>query len=150
MRHQIPGLHAGHQEFDNHLDGLFLVRVERGWYRWHPKKPFVELRFVVVEPRALQDRPFFGRLYCTERAMWKRYWFLRDFGYDADLLHRDQIDERSLVDLRGVVRTSHKILNGHSYQNLDAFAPAGDWEALSCGSIEDLKEQGEQGGSDGL
>jgi hypothetical protein len=150
MRHQVPGLHAGHQEFDNHLDGLFLVRVVRGWYRWHPKKPFVELQFVVVEPQAFQDRRLSGRLYCTERAMWKLYWFLRDFGYDADLLHREQIDERALMDLRGVVRTSHKVFNGQAYQNLDAFAPAGDWEALSCGSIEDLEEQGEQGDSNGL
>jgi hypothetical protein len=36
------------------------------------------------------------------------------------------------VNLRGVVRTSFTSLNGHSYQNLDAFAPAAEWEALSC------------------
>jgi hypothetical protein len=48
------------------------------------------------------------------------------------VLNRDQVDEKALLDLRGVVRTSHKILNGRSYQNLDSFAPAGEWEVLCC------------------
>ncbi len=38
-------------------------------------------------------------------------------------------------------------LNGHSYQNLDAFAPEGDWEALECTS---LTQSDGQGSSDGL
>ena len=131
MRRQIPGLHSRNQEPENNLDGLFLVRVERASYRWHPQKPFVELRFVILEPRPFQDRSFFSRLYCTERALWRLHWFLRDFGYDADLLNRDQVDDKALLGLRGVVRTSHKVLNGRSYQNLDSFAPAGEWEVHS-------------------
>ena len=47
-----------------------------------------------------------GRLYCTERALWKLNWFLRDFGYDPELFSRDQVDEKALLNLRGVVRTS--------------------------------------------
>jgi len=47
------------------------------------------------------------------------------------------VDEKALLNLRGVVRTSHKIVNGRSYQNLDSFAPAGEWEVLSCASIDD-------------
>jgi hypothetical protein len=39
------------------------------------------------------------------------------------------------VNLRGVIRTSFNSLNGHSYQNLDAFAPAEEWEALSYTSL---------------
>ena len=57
-----------------------------------------------------------------------------DFGYDTELLTRDQVDEKALLNLRGVIRTSFTSLNGHSYQNLDAFAPAAEWEALSCTS----------------
>jgi hypothetical protein len=38
-------------------------------------------------------------------------------------------------------------LNGHSYQNLDAFAPEADWEALECTSL--ARSDG-QGDSDGL
>src|SRR6266852_2687908 len=99
---------------------------------------------------ALPRPVLFSRLYCTERALWKLHWFLRDFGYDADLLNRDQVDEKALLSLRGVVRTSHKTFNGRSYQNLDSFAPAGEWEVLSCASIDDVDAKNGQGGSDGL
>ena len=134
MRHQIPGLHSRHRDSDTSFDGVFLVRVERAWYRRHQQK----------------DWSFFSRLYCTERALWRLHWFLRDFGYDADLLNRDQVDEKALLSLRGVVRTSHKILNGRSYENLDSFAPAGEWEVHSCAAIDDTEAQDRRGGSDGL
>jgi hypothetical protein len=32
-------------------------------------------------------------------------------------------------------------LNGRSYQNLDSFAPARDWEVLSCASIDEVDGQ---------
>jgi hypothetical protein len=150
MRRQIPGLHSQNQDSETSLDGVFLVRVERALYRRHPQKPFMELRFVILEPQSSQGRSFFGRLYCTEKALWKLHWFLRDFGYDADLLHRDQVDEKALLNLRGVVRTSHKIVNGRSYQNLDSLAPAGEWDVLSCASIDDVDVQSGRGDSDGL
>src|SRR6266403_5035577 len=146
MRHQIPGLDSRHQDSEAGLEGLFLVRVDKGWFRRHPQKPFVELRFVILEPAPFQGRSFFGRLYCIEKALWKLHWFLRNFGYDADLLNRDQVDEKALANLRGVVRTSHKILNGRAYQNLDSFAPAGAWEVLSCASIDDTDAQDRRGG----
>lgn len=150
MKRQVLGLHSMHQDAEGQLEGFFLVRVERGWYRWHRHKPYVEIAFRVVEPQTFHNRPFLSRIYCTERGMWKLYWFLRDFGYDADLLHRDLIDERALIDLRGVVRTSQKIWNGNTYQELGAFAPAGDWEIFSGRSCEDLKEKRDGGGSNGL
>jgi len=147
MRRQIPGLNLNQRGVENKLDGLFLVRVDRASYRWHPQKPFVEIRFVVLEPKAFENRLFSGRLYCTERALWKLNEFLRDFGYDTQLLKDDQIDEKALRNLRGVVRTSYTTLNGRSYQNLDAFAPEADWEALDCTSM--ARGDG-LGGNDGL
>ena len=72
-----------------------------------------------------------GRLYCTQRALWKLRWFLRDFGYDPDLLGRDEVDEKALVGLRGIVRISRTTLNGRSFLNLGGFAPASEWEELS-------------------
>jgi hypothetical protein len=130
MRRHIPGLHATQQDHVSELQGLFLVRIERASYRWHPQKPFLALQFAILEPTAVNVRFFSGRIYCTERALWKLNWFLRDFGYDLDLLDRDQIDEKALLNLRGVVRTTFTKLNGHSYQNLDAFATAEEWAAL--------------------
>jgi hypothetical protein len=141
MRRQIPGLYSRNQDAEAGVTGVFLVRVDRAWYRRYPQKPLLELRFVVLEPRSSTDRSFISRLYCTERALWKLHWFLRDFGYDADLLNRDQVDEKALLNLRGVVRTSHKIVSGRSYQNLDSFAPDGEWGVLSCASIDDAEAQ---------
>ena len=132
MKRHIPGLHSRQQGHENLLEGLFLVRVDAASYRWHPQKPFLSVRFLVLEPEPLAARPLSGRLYCTERALWKLNWFLRDFGYDPDLLSQDQVDEKALLNLRGVVRTSLVTLNGRSFQNLEAFAPAAEWEELSC------------------
>jgi len=137
----MPGLHSTQSDPEGHLDGLFLVRVEKASYRWHPQKPFLALRFIVLEPKPFESCSFSGRLYCTARALWKLNWFLTDFGYDTELLSRDQVDEKALRNLQGVVRTSHTTLNGRSYQNLDAFAPTGEWEAISCTSPDARKGQ---------
>jgi hypothetical protein len=141
MRRLIPGLHSQHHASSTNLDGIFLVRVERASYRWHPQKPFLALLFSILEPASHEALSFSGRLYCTERALWKLTWFLGDFGYDTELFNRDQIDEKALRNLRGVVRTSFTNLNGHSYQNLDSFAPPAEWEALSYVS-NNQKERG--------
>ena len=147
MKRHVPGLHLNQHGTESRLEGLFLVRVQRARYRWHPQKPFVEIQFVVLEPKHFEGRSVSGRLYCTERALWKLNWFLRDFGYDVQLLKDDQVDEKALLNLRGIIRTSHTTFNGHSYQNLDAFAPEGDWEALDCSS---LTHGDGRAGSDGL
>jgi hypothetical protein len=72
-------------------------------------------RCSILEPASIAALSFLGRLYCTERALWKLSWFLLDFAYDPELLTRDQIDEKALVGLRGVLRASFNSLNGHSY-----------------------------------
>jgi hypothetical protein len=141
MKRHIRGLHSRQQDHESALEGLFLVRVDAASYRWHPQKPFISVRFVVLEPEPFAARPLCGRLYCTERALWKLNWFLRDFGYDPDLLNRDQVDERAVFGLRGIVRTSHVSLNGRSFQNLEAFAPAADWQEISCESAGGMREQ---------
>ena len=132
MKRHIPGLHARQQNSESLLEGLFLVRVDSASYRWHAHRPFLSVRFVALEPEPFAGQILSGRLYCTERALWKLNWFLRDFGYDSELLSRDQVDEKALFNLRGVVRTTHITLNGRSFQNLEAFAPAAEWEELSC------------------
>jgi hypothetical protein len=141
MKRHIPGLHARQQNPDTLLEGLFLVRIDSASYRWHAHKPFLSVRFAVLEPESFAGRSLSGRLYCTERALWKLNWFLRDFGYDADLLGRDQVDEKALLNLRGVVRTTHITLNGRPFQNLEAFAPAAEWEELSCETVGRKQEQ---------
>ena len=141
MRRHLPGLHTGHDADTSNLDGIFLVRVDKASYRWHPQKPFLALRFIILEPASFEALSFSGRLYCTERALWKLTWFLRDFGYDTELLTRDQVDEKAILHLRGVIRTTFINLNGRSYQNLDSFAPESEWEALSCVSNKEVEER---------
>jgi hypothetical protein len=131
VKRHIPGLHRNGRNGEDVLEGVFLVRLDRAYYRWHPQRPFYLLRFVILEPREKQGQSFSGRLYCTPRALWKFDWFLRDFGYDTDLLGRDEVDEKALIGLRGVVRVSRTILNGHSFLNLSGFAPEADWEQVS-------------------
>lgn len=128
MKRQFPGLHLELKNRDGLLEGVFLVRVERAFYRWHPEKPFFALRFTILEPKERAAETISGRLYCSRKALWKLNWFLRDFGYDTDLLGRDEVDERSLLGLTGIVRTSLTTLVGRSFLNLEAFASAGEWE----------------------
>ena len=135
MKRSFQGLHQADQSAASDIpDGLFLVRVQRAQYRWHAQKPFYLIRFVVLEPRPLESKTLTGRIYCTPKALWKMTWFLRDFGYDADLLGHDEIDDKNLVGLRGVVKISHTVLNGTTLLNLDGFAPATQWEELSVAS----------------
>lgn len=127
IRH-LPGLHSWQPDDRNLLEGLFRVRVDRAFFRWHPNKPFLELHFAILEPKELGKKTFAGRLYCTEKALWKFSWFLRDFGYDSELLSQDQVDVKALRNLEGVVRVSHSVVNGRTYQNLDGFGPVCEWE----------------------
>ena len=114
-------------------DGIFLVRLDHAQHRWHPQKPFYVLRLLIVEPNQFAGMPIVSRLYCTTKAMWKLGWFLRDFLYDPESLTRDEIDEKALRGLIGVVKISHTVLNGVSLVNFDGFAPASQWEELSAG-----------------
>lgn len=135
MRRRIQGLHEADPLAASQVhDGLLLVRVERAHHRWESRKPFYLLCFSILQPRELTGHQVNGRLYCTPRALWKLNWFLRDFGYDADLLGQDEIDDKKLVGLRGVVKISHFAVNGASLVNLDGFAPAVQWERLSTTS----------------
>ena len=135
MRRRIQGLHEADQSAASQVrDGLLLVRVERAQHRWDSRKPFYLLRFSIIEPKELTGRSVTARLYCTPRALWKLNWFLRDFGYDADLLGQDEIDDKNLVGLRGVVKVGHLVVNDTSLLNLDGFAPAIQWEQASSAS----------------
>jgi hypothetical protein len=131
MKRHIPGLHGESQKSEDILEGVFLVRVDRAFYHWHPQRPFYVLRLAVLEPRENQGRLLTGRLYCTPKALWKLRWFLRDFGYDPDLMGRDEVDEKALLGLRGIVRISHTTLNCRYFLNLGGFAPASEWEEVS-------------------
>jgi hypothetical protein len=136
MKRRFQGLGATVSNGQNDVpDGVFLVRVDRAQYRWHQQKPFYVLRLTVVEPRELAGRVVSGRLYCTAKALWKLGWFLRDFLYDPELLSSEEVDEKALSGLRGVVKISHTTVNGTSLLNFDGFAPASQWPELSSSAL---------------
>ena len=129
MKRQIPGLHESTTALEYQLpEGFFLVQVERATYRAFKEKPFLALELSVVEPRVFSPHRFSARLYCTVKALWKLNWFLRDFGYDSDLLGHDESDDRAIRGLQGVVKVSYNHVNGRNYLSLDAFAPAVNWQ----------------------
>ena len=132
MKRRIEGLHEADPAGSVLLpDSLYLVRVARAQYRWHIEKPYYILRLVVLEPLHFAERSISGRVYCTRRALWKLNWFLRDFGYDTDLLGQGEIDEKSLVGLQGVVKLGHVVVNDTTFVNLEGFAPASQWQELA-------------------
>ena len=117
MKRQVPGLAETTRSSRIELpDGVYLVRVNGAQFRWHATKPFYILRLAVLEPNILAGQPIVGRLYCTQKAMWKLGWFLRDFLYDPELLAHEEGDEKALPGLRGIVKISHTVINGISYQ----------------------------------
>ena len=132
MRRRLPGLSetAGGSQ-PAIPDGVFLVRIASAQYRWHAQKPFYALRLSILEPQQFKEREIASRLYCTPKAMWKLGWFLRDFIYDPESLSQNEVDERALRGLVGVVKISHAVINGIRLVNLDGFAPASQWEELS-------------------
>ena len=136
MKRRIQGLSdTARTSSDSVPDGVFLVRVDRAQYRWHPAKPFYILRLSILEPHELAGRVISGRVYCTAKALWKLGWFLRDFAYDPDLLDHDELDEKALLGLRGVVKISHAVVSGRTLLNLDAFAPAVAWDGIGPSSV---------------
>jgi hypothetical protein len=136
MKRQVPGLADTARDSCSEIpDGVFLVRVDGAQFRWHSHKPFYVIRLSVLEPGPMAGHSIVGRLYCTQKAMWKLGWFLRDFLYDPELLAHEQVDEKGLPGLCGVVKISHIVINGISLTNLDGFAPASQWEELCAASV---------------
>jgi hypothetical protein len=146
MKRHFPGSHVEPAQANEFLEGIFLVRVDRVYYRWHLQKPFFILSFTVLERKDFAARKIAGRLYCTQKSLWKLNWFLRDFGYDPDLLDRDDVDEKALLGLTGILRTTRESFAGHTFHNLEAFAPSSDWEFIS----KDAREGVVTGGSNDL
>lgn len=132
MKRQLPGLSDTATDSHSEVpDGVFLVRLDWAQHRWQSQKRFYLLRLSILEPKSFAGRSIVSRLYCTPKAMWKLGWFLRDFLYDPELLSQDEVDERALRGLIGVVKISHTVVNGMSLVNFDGFAPASQWEELA-------------------
>src|SRR3954463_8888239 len=137
MKREISGLHAADPGATEQVpDGVFLVRVQQVYFRRHAHKSYYSLGLAILEPSRFSGHILSSRLYCSPKALWKLNWFLRDFGYDTELLGRDEVDETQVLGLKGVVKISHIVLEGASLIRLDGFVPAGRWEELSPANLD--------------
>ena len=129
MKRHIPGLHVGRQATASHLEGMFLVRVDTASYRWHPQKPFLVLRFVILEPNSLPHVPspggctaasehfgssigFFGTSAMTPNCSVKIKWMRKRFS-----IFRESFELRSSLSTGVLTKTSKLLLlpvNGRS------------------------------------
>ena len=128
MKRRFQGLSETSRPITDEVpDGIFLVRAK---YCWDASKPYYVARFSIQQPQDFSMWSITGRIYCTPKALGKLSWFLRDHGYDADLLRHDEIEDNRLIGFTGVLKISHFVRNGTSLLNLDAFARARSWDGL--------------------
>ena len=114
----------------------FLLGYRESIFAGRPRSLTTRSALAILEPIRFSGHILSGRLYCNPKALWKLNWFLRDFGYDAELLGRDEVDETQLAGLKGVVKISHIIFNGTSLLRLDGFAPTDRWQELSPANLD--------------
>jgi hypothetical protein len=130
MRTHIQGLSQA-SERKPLAEGVYKARVVRFEPAGHAAKPCRAAMFLVLEPAAFTGRHVKTRLYCHERALWKLRWFLSDFGYDRELLASEELDDRRVVGLEGVIRLSYWGSNGQRRLDVQGFGPAERWLELS-------------------
>ena len=135
MKRQIAGLHAA-SDAARVPDGIFLVRVQRIRFQRNAPKPYYIVSLIVIEPQRFAGNVISSRLYCSPKALWKLNWFLRDFGYDMESMERDELDERRVLGLEGVVKISNVVYDGMRLLRFDGFAPASRWQELSPANLD--------------
>ena len=111
MKRHFPGLHVGGEKrvmvCSKGCSSCALTSVTIAGIHRSPSSLCASS---ILEPKQHSRRRLSGRLYCTREALWKLNWFLRDFGYDPDLLGRDEVDEKALLGLTGIIETSRTTL----------------------------------------
>ena len=130
MRTKIQGLS---QATDRNplVEGLYRARVVHFGPAGHAPNPCLAATFFILDPAPFAGRYVRTRLYCHDRALWKLRWFLHDFNYDAELLAADELDDRRVVGLEGVIRLAYWGNNGHRRLDVQGFAPSERWGDLS-------------------
>jgi hypothetical protein len=132
MKRNIDGLRAADTTNPNGVpDGIFLVRLLRMRFRKYAPKAYYSVTVSILEPKHFAGNTISSRIFCHAKALWKLSWFLRDFGYDTELLGRDEVDENRAVGLTGVVKISNVVYDGMALLRFDGFAPTSRWEELS-------------------
>jgi hypothetical protein len=138
MKCKLPGLSA-QQELQNATPS-YLVRVVKAQYK-PIRRPYLLLTLSVLEPAECAGMRIVGQIDCRPKSLWKLNWFLRDFSYDPSLLFDDEIDEKALARLEGVVRIAKRAGSQSKSVVFDAFAPAHTWKAAGQPVIPTHKKE---------
>ena len=131
MRIRIQGLSQPSERVPL-VEGVYRARVVRFEPAGHAPNPCRAATFLILEPPGYAGRHVRTRLYCHDRALWKLRWFLSDFRYDTELMAAEELDDRRVVGLEGVIRLAHWGADGHKRLDVQGFAPSERWEEL-CG-----------------
>jgi hypothetical protein len=129
MRIKIQGLNQPRERLPL-VEGLYRARVVRFEPAGHAAKPCRAATFLILEPAPYAGRHVRTRLHCHDRALWKLRWFLSDFGYDAELLAAEELDDRRVVGLEGVIRLAYWGTDGSRRLDVEGFAPTARWAEL--------------------
>jgi hypothetical protein len=113
------------------IEGVYRARVVRFEPAGHAPKPCRAATFSILEPAPYAGRHVRTRLYCHARALWKLHWFLSDFRYDPELMEAEELDDRRVIGLEGIIRLAYWGADGHQRLDVQGFAPADRWEELS-------------------
>jgi hypothetical protein len=130
MRIRIQGLNQPVERIPL-VEGVYRARVVRFEPAGHAPHPCRTATFLILEPPAYAGRHVRTRLYCHDRALWKLRWFLSDFHYDPELMVAEELDDRRVVGLEGVIRLAHWGADGRKRLDVQAFASSERWEELS-------------------
>ena len=125
MKRKIPGLCQPSHVDEKNAD-TYLVRVVTAHYR-AGRAPHLSLTFAIIEPADHRGLKIVSRIDCRPKSFWKLSWFLKDFGYDQALLYDDEIDEKAMVGLEGVITISNRVRGQQPSCKLHSFAPAHLW-----------------------
>ena len=128
MKRKIPGL-SQPSEAAGQSANTYLVRVVNARYR-ASRLPQLTLTFTIVEPADQRGLKIIGQLDCRPKSFWKLGWFLKDFGYDPALLYDDEIDEKAMVGLEGVITISNRVKAPQQSCKFHSFAPAHLWHGV--------------------
>ena len=130
MRIRIQGLNQPSERIPL-VEGVYRARVVRFEPAGHAPNPCRAATFLILEPADYAGRHVRTRLYCHQRALWKLRWFLSDFRYDTELMAAEELDDRRVVGLEGVIRLAYWGADGHKRLDVQGFAPSERWEELS-------------------
>ena len=130
MRIRIQGLNQPSERIPL-VEGVYRARVVRFEPAGHAPHPCRAATFLILEPPPYAGRHIRTRLYCHDRALWKLRWFLSDFRYDPELMAAEELDDRRVVGLEGLIRLAYWGADGHKRLDVQGFAPSERWEELS-------------------